>query len=259
MKRVLSCLLLASVVVARPGLAAESPFAGTWKLDPAKSEFTGDTFTIADAGGGKMKYTGGGMSYTFAADGKKQHVSLGYDFAWKKTGPSAWETTAYSNGKKVGTDLLELSEDGKTLKDTSTSSRPDGTKFEDVVVYERQGDGTGLVGKWKSTKAEVNGLRALTFTPHGKDGLKLLVADWGITTDAKLDGKDYPFRGPVLAAGRTIALKPAGDHKLEYVQKQKGKPVFRGSFAVSDDGKTLTWVQKPEGVDEPMTGVFTRE
>jgi hypothetical protein len=42
-KLLLACVL--ALVSTMPTLAADNPWIGTWKLDPAKSHFTGDTFT----------------------------------------------------------------------------------------------------------------------------------------------------------------------------------------------------------------------
>lgn len=36
---------------------ADSPFDGTWQLDPAKSHLAGDVMTFEDAGNGSLKYT----------------------------------------------------------------------------------------------------------------------------------------------------------------------------------------------------------
>jgi hypothetical protein len=55
-------LLLTAAVLALSALsvrAADSPWAGNWKLDPAKSKFTGETFTWSKTANGMYHYSDG--------------------------------------------------------------------------------------------------------------------------------------------------------------------------------------------------------
>jgi hypothetical protein len=53
MKLLLKPILIAAVLgVASFALAAEAPFAGTWKLNLDKSKLTGDTVKFSSAAGG---------------------------------------------------------------------------------------------------------------------------------------------------------------------------------------------------------------
>jgi len=47
MKRILLLYFLALLSATTLAIAADNPWIGTWKLDPAKSHFTGDTFTYS--------------------------------------------------------------------------------------------------------------------------------------------------------------------------------------------------------------------
>jgi hypothetical protein len=64
-----TCLLVLSA--ANLIAAADNPFVGTWKLDPSKSDLTGETVKLESAGSDKLQYSSGGQSYTFTTDGKK--------------------------------------------------------------------------------------------------------------------------------------------------------------------------------------------
>jgi hypothetical protein len=56
-KLLLVCALTIFAVL--PALAADSPWIGNWKLDPAKSHFIGDTFTYSKAANGMMHFSDG--------------------------------------------------------------------------------------------------------------------------------------------------------------------------------------------------------
>ena len=78
-----SICLFALLGAAATLVAADNPFAGTWKLNQAKSHMTGDTMKFADAGSGSIRMTAGGLSYTFKIDGKAYPTPYGYTVAWK--------------------------------------------------------------------------------------------------------------------------------------------------------------------------------
>ena len=59
-------------------LAADSPWSGTWKLDPTQSHLTGDTFTLTQGRGTMLHYSDGSTAnYDFGVDGKEYKT-------WKK-------------------------------------------------------------------------------------------------------------------------------------------------------------------------------
>ena len=51
------------------GAAADAPYAGSWKMNVAKSDFGDTTVTYEQMSGGEMKATMDGQSYTFKTDG----------------------------------------------------------------------------------------------------------------------------------------------------------------------------------------------
>jgi len=71
MKISVATVCLFALLGAAGSVAAENPFAGTWKRNQAKSHLTGDTVKFADAGSGAIRSTASAMpSYTFKTDGK---------------------------------------------------------------------------------------------------------------------------------------------------------------------------------------------
>jgi len=70
MKISVATVCLFALLGAAGSVAAENPFAGTWKRNQAKSHLTGDTVKFADAGSGAIRSTAGAIDYTFKTDGK---------------------------------------------------------------------------------------------------------------------------------------------------------------------------------------------
>ncbi|MBV9766157.1 MAG: hypothetical protein JOZ48_15025, partial [Acidobacteriaceae bacterium] len=164
-------LSLFSLTIAAALTAADNPFVGTWKLDVQKSNFAGDTMTYTSGDAGEIKYSGGGQSYTFKADGKERAGLLGDMVVWKKIDDHTWQVTHKTKGKVTGTETLKLSEDGKTLDDSFSGTRPNGEKFEDKVVYERTSGDNGILGTWKSTKVQIGSPETIELKDYEGDGI----------------------------------------------------------------------------------------
>jgi hypothetical protein len=59
--------------------------------------------------------------------------------------------------------------------------------------------------------------------------------------------------------GLTLAIQKTGPRSFDMTEKQNGKPIFKLSFSVSDDGKTLTETGSPVGVSEKFKAVYDRQ
>ncbi len=239
--------------------AAENPFAGTWKLNPAKSKFTGTTMKFERTSSGEIRWSGEGQTYTFKVDGKEYPGPFGFSVAWKQVDDHNWETTNKIKGTLVSTGTSKLSPDGKTMTITSRGTRPNGESFEDTSVYERTSGESGLLGAWKSKEVKISAPGTMKITPAGDDGINWEFVEFKATCNVKFDGEDYPCTGPTLPAGLTLALKRAGPRSFEYTEKQNGKPLFTGRSTVSEDGRTLTDNGRPVTVNEPTTAVYERQ
>ena len=252
-----ACLI---VLLLATGLAAaENPFAGTWKLNPAKSKFTGDTMKFERTSSGEIHWSGAGLAYTFKIDGKEYPGPVGDLVAWKQVDDHTWETTYKLKGTLISTDTSKLSSDGKTITIISRGTKPNGESFENTTVYERTAGESSLFGTWKSKEVKVDSPGVLKFAPSGENGIILELVDIKATCDAKFDGKDYACTGPTVPPGLTLALKRMGPRSFEFTEKLSGKPLFTGKFTVSEDGGTLTDVGRPAAVNEPITAVYERQ
>jgi len=252
--------VLAVVLALGGGLAAaENPFAGTWKLNPAKSKLTGDTMKFEKTASGAIRWSGSGVSYTFKVDGKEYTGPFGEAVAWKQIDDTSWQTTSTQKGILLSTDTSKLSPDGKTMTVVSKGTKPSGETFQDTVVYQRISGDKGLLGRWRDKQVKLSAPATLEITPSGQDGLLVKSVGYKWTSDAKFDGKDYPVTGPTVPAGVTVVLKHTGLRSFELLMKQSGKPLFRETYKVSQDGRTLTVAGSAVAVNEPYTEVFERQ
>ena len=127
---VCASIVFTTALTAPLALAADSPWLGTWKLDPAKSHFTGETFAYSKLPNGMMHYTDGSTtSYDFGIDGKEYATVSGRSTAWTAAGDNAWDSVAKYKGTLLSKTHRVLSGDGKTLTIHSTGTQPDGKTF----------------------------------------------------------------------------------------------------------------------------------
>src|SRR5271163_4289234 len=126
-------------------VAADTPWTGTWKIDPAQSHFTGDTFTLTMGPGNMLHYADGSTAnYDFGVDGKEYKTWSNRTTIWTPAGSNAWDTVTQADGKVLVKSHRQLSADEKTLTMTFTGTRPDGTAFREEDVYDRVSGTTGL-------------------------------------------------------------------------------------------------------------------
>lgn len=249
------CFLTASAMLA----AADLPYAGKWKMNPAKSDFGQSTVTYSQLPSGEMQSTAEGQSYKFKLDGEDYPDPFGNTAAWKSIDANTWETTWKLKGKVLTMDTLKVSTDGQTLTITSKGTKPNGESIDDTVIMQRVSGGPGLAGQWKTRNLKSSSPSVMELAPSGTDGLAYKVIDMNMTCDTKLDGKDYPCVGPTLGPGWTLAWLKAGPHSLEYSVQINGKPMYKGAFAISADGKTLTETGGATGTNEKIKVIYDRQ
>jgi hypothetical protein len=253
-------LLVALVGVAATVLvAADPPYVGTWKLNPARSNFGETTVTYEAMAGGQMKVTAAGQSFSFKADGKEYPTPWGSTTAWKTVDASTWEVTNKANAKLTGTATYKLAADGKSLTVDGKNIMPSGETTSDTAVYERVSGSAGLAGKWKTKNVKIGSPGTVTIAPSGPDGLVLTYVEEKGTCSAKFDGKDHAASGPVWAAGWTCTIAKVGTGGFEVAWKREGKVMLKDTFTCSADGKVLTDVSAAPGTAEKLTAVYERQ
>ena len=145
-------LVLAVAVSAQ----APDPWMGTWKLNVAKSTFTGPppfnslVSTWESVGGGQFKQTQDAVD----AKGQKSHQEIvlkfdGADYpfvggaqpttrSYKRIDARTFEYVVKVNGKPVSNNLVVVAQDGKTRTITQTGTDGQGRPFKNVQLWEKQ-------------------------------------------------------------------------------------------------------------------------
>lgn len=238
--------LIVCSLLALPGgavCAADSPWNGTWKLDPQKSHLTGQTFTYSERPGGMLHYEDGSTaSFDFGLDGKEYKTWANRTTAWTAAGGNAWDTVTRVDGKVRSKGHIALSGDGKTLTMTFTGTRPDGQDFREEDVSSRVSGTEGLAGTWRATRVTGPTGQPQTFvvsTPAA-GVLHFEVPDMQASAEGRADGTDHPLTGPTVPPGMTISWKLLTPTKIRYVIKLNGKPDNGGVQALAADGGSFT-------------------
>jgi hypothetical protein len=138
-------------------LYADTPFAGTWKLNVAKSHFAPgptapkeETVTVTESA-----HTREVTSKTTDMSGKVStehftHPLSGGPVTFLEGGPTDGTTssvrlsattvheTSMKDGKEVGTERITVSPDGKTMRIMAKGTSSDGKPISEVYVFEKQ-------------------------------------------------------------------------------------------------------------------------
>jgi hypothetical protein len=255
---VLTLILLAGG--AGSALAADSPFAGSWKLNVEKSKLTGSTFTYSATATGYHYSNGATVEYDFAADGKDYPTVSDRTIAWTKSGDNAWDSVAKDGkGTVLGKSHRVLSADGKKLTVSYTTYRPDGTTAEGSDEYLRVSKGKGLAGKWKDVKAK-EASTSMTIAVPSPGQVAIEYPSYKQTISGPTDGTPIAVKGPTIPANVFRSFEVAGPSKWNYTTTLDGKEWRKGSISVSADGKTLTDVSfLPGKAAEKEVDVYERQ
>ena len=239
-----AAVLVSVIALAASPVLAQSPFDGTWVLNQQKSDFTGTTMTIEDAGNGAVRFVNPNFSHTVKSDGTKAETPGGETVAIQKRSETSYHETTWRDGKELSQADWTLSNGDKTLTIHEYGIRPDGEKFDDTATYTRLSGTGGLVGAWKTSAVKLGNPTTYRISIGAGD-----VMTWDLpaikgTWKGKLDGSDVRAMGPTVPETLTLAVTRQGPRALSMTQKLQGKTVYTATYTVSDDGKTMTVVGK---------------
>ncbi len=154
--RVVAILVL-TLFTALSAVAQTDAFLGTWKMNPAKSNFekgpsrkSETRIVVSTPTGMKIDVdrtnsdgTNQQFEYTTNLDGKSYPITgngpYGADaISANLTSPNTITSTLTRGGKVVGTGTLVVSKDGKTLTISGKGTDEKGKTYGNVVVYDKQ-------------------------------------------------------------------------------------------------------------------------
>jgi hypothetical protein len=244
-------------------MAAQSdPFVGTWAYNAQKSPKPTITYGIKDLGGDRYALTGStGETTEIRADGVSIKSPSGATVSFKKLDDHTWQMDRIENRTMVRT--YTVSADDKTLTLHDVFTAPDGGKEEELTTsYARTGPGKSIFGEWKSfsmEEASSGKPEKFVIQPYGKDGLTFISDADQHRTDMDFDGKQYFDVAPDGAKGDSYSGKRISANFIQMVGQSKGKPDDSQELKVSDDGKTLTIVNKPLMTSAVFTSVWDKQ
>ncbi len=258
-------LILCSLLALPPGaaFAADSPWNGTWKLDPARSHLTGQTFTFTGRPGGMLHYEdGSSTSFDFGLDGKQYQTLPDRTVSWTETGKNSWDRIGRVDGKMIYRARVVLSEDGETLTMKFTGTRPDGNTFREENVFSRVSGTGGLIGTWRAAKVAGSPDAPETFviSSPAPGVMHYEIPDLKVSVEGRADGTDHPLTGPTIPPGATISWTRLAPKKIKYVIKIDGKADNEGVQAIAADGRSFTdtnW--NPGRAREKTTAVYVKQ
>jgi len=269
MLRRISQLLLVAWVMTSSVWAADDPFVGKWKVNPAKSTLT-DEMKVEALGGNKYTFTfGPGQVDTIIADGTDQPALQGTTLSVTVEGPNKWKVVRKVKGRTLLTADWTLSEDGKTINDAFTQylpsgftlfsqPLPDGSTLVMPYVYERTAGQSGFPGTWDSASAKASPRLELQIQPYEGDGLSFKRSDEETVKKITFDGKDHRDldpNGDSQYSGRRV-----NERRLEITEKSKNEITGTRQIELSADLKTLTVTMHLVGQNRPQSIlVYDRE
>jgi len=250
-------LVVAACVMTCAAWAANAPFVGEWKLNPAKSKLT-DQMKVESVGGNKYAFDFGAGTEIVATDGKDQPGYGGTTLAVTVEGPDSWKVARKKDGQVLLTANWTLSKDGSALSDDFTSFAPYGSAANSKYVYERTTAASGFAGTWESASVTVNFEFVIKIQQYDGDGLSLISPSADKPKNLSFDGKDYPNISSNASPGSTYSSRRVNESTLEITDKLNGKVVDTQQIMLSSDLKTLTLTVHKTGTRAPSVLVFER-
>lgn len=249
MNKTSSFAVSASVLLALFSLTtltrAQSPFDGTWRIDPAKTKFDQKPFTVY-ASQGWYHCVSCTPPFDAAADGEFHPISGQAFDSIKVTIVDAHTLSLVlrKGDKTTEEDTATVSADGKTtIFKATTYPMSGGAPQDSSTTLKRVGvlppgvhatSGNWVPLKFTDTEADLS----FTFKSNGDE---LTMTDpTGDSYTAKFDGADYPYKGAYGAD--SVSLKKIDAHTIVETDKRGGKEISEQRMTVSPDGKTITLV-----------------
>lgn len=260
--RLTACASLLFALVSFAALStAQSPFDGTWRIDPGKIKFDPKPFTVY-LSQGWYHCVSCQPPYDLQADGQF-HPVAGQPTVQSITvvDPHTLFSVSKKDGKTLEEDTSTVSADGKEMVIKGTNYPVNGSAPQQFsVTLKRAGNLPSGVhatsGNWVAAKLTDSENDLLT--TYKTVGDEISMSDpTGDSYTAKFDGHDYPYKGGYL--NYTVSLKRINSRTFEETDKRDGKVVGISKITVLPDGKTMNIVSHDPRDDRTTTAIATKK
>jgi hypothetical protein len=221
---------------------AETPFSGTWVVQPPLTTFSLLPLSLL-IDRGIYKRTSCAPILAVPTDGKDHAVAgdpLAESMSVRLLDRSRVEVAEKISGKLAWKGNYAVSKDQKSLtlkyEDYRAANPVSGT-----IGFAREGDvivnAHLLSGTWRAEKLIELSATGLTMTIQDTDNGLTVNASDGRSYDIKFDRQDYPLAG--YLDGATVQVGRRAPQTLQVNRKQHGAQVEMSLGTVSDDGRTM--------------------
>jgi hypothetical protein len=235
-------LLLAILALGAISAFGQAAFDGTWRLNTQSAQFKGnDKYSLQN---GMYRCETCVPKIAVKADGK-EHKVAGSPYTDTTQVNEVNDHTVEISSKKGGKPSIKMkltaSDDGKTLTTDWSFISESGKEGSGKVISERVGDAPAgankVSGEWHANKFDDASDSVTTFTYKvTADGISMSDPT-GDSYTAKLDGKDYPYKGD--PGTTSVTLKKIDENTIEETDKRNGKVISVARMTVGPDGKTM--------------------
>lgn len=231
-----ACALLVSV----PALA-ESPFNGTWKMDPATAKWS-DKPAEATLSGGRYDCVTCVPRYQIAADGRyqKRPVTGVDETSVQVISDRMVKFASRKDGQLLGETLMTVSADGNSRTVEAVSYAPNGIVTRSVAQHKRVGPAPAgahvISGKWLMERLNSASDEQMLFTYAMEgDTLKLSTPD-GYSYSAPVGGAPVKVAGD--RTGGTVQVRRLSDTSIEeWNRRGDGTLVSVVTYTARPDGR----------------------
>lgn len=258
----MKCLTLTLLVFTTAAIAAadDHSFAGTWKMNLAKSHLTGETHTYTKLPSDMLHFSGGSVEFDYQYDGKEYEMRPGLMGSWTQSGENSWNWAETKDGKVIAVGHDSLSKDGNTLETTYTLYRPDGQSENSSSVWKRVSGGPGILGTWKNTKESYGAAWTQVIEMPAPDEVSWRNPEGKQSWHGKCDGSEIADEGPLALKGNTSACTLPDVRTMEWTFKLNGKVTGLQRMKLSEDARTMEVVSWAPGKENEKTvAVFDRQ
>jgi hypothetical protein len=244
-------LVLVAVLLGSPLLFGQSAFDGTWHFKADSAQVTGNNDKVS-LDNGTYRCDSCNPKIEAKADGH-DHALQGSPYAdtinVRAITDHEVEIVSKKDGKFVGRTKRTVSADGKTLtvefenviNGEKANSQFTETRVGDVpssmMVSSNSQSPNKITGEWKPDKLTAASENSMTYTYKMTVDTFSMQGPQASSYEAKLDGKDYPYKGdPGITS---VSVKKIDANTVEETDKRDGKVIGVAHMTVDPDGKDL--------------------